>query len=66
MNRSQLMKSKRKKPKPSYSDSYKLGVVMRVANDQLTKDQARMVYKIGGKSTNLEWMRNFDNSVKQR
>lgn len=53
------MKSKRKKPQPSYSDSFKLGVVMRVANGQLTKDQARIDYKIGGKSTILEWMRKF-------
>jgi len=53
------MKDKPRKPQPSYSDRFKLGVVMRLANGQLTKDQARIVYNIGGKSTILEWMRKF-------
>ena len=53
------MKSKHKKLQPSYSDSFKLAVVMRVANGQFTKEQARITYNIGGNSTILEWMRKF-------
>jgi len=53
------MKNKPKKPQPTYSDSFKLGVVMRVANGQITKEQARVTYNIGGKSSILEWMRKF-------
>lgn len=53
------MKSKRKKPQPTYSDSFKLGVVMRVTNGQLTKEEARQRYGIGGNSSILEWMRKY-------
>ena len=53
------MKIKPGKPQPIYSDSFKLGIVMRVANGQLTKEQARIAYHIGGNSTILEWMRKF-------
>lgn len=53
------MKNTVGKPQPIYSDSFKLGVVMRVANGQLTKEQARIAYHIGGKSAILEWMRKF-------
>jgi transposase-like protein len=53
------MNNKPKKPHPTYSDSFKLGVVMRVANGQITKEQARITYNIGGKSSILEWMRKF-------
>ncbi|MEX0986062.1 MAG: hypothetical protein WD052_01205 [Bacteroidales bacterium] len=53
------MKSKTKKPQPIYSDSFKLGVVMRVANGQISKEQARVIYNIGGNSSILEWMRKF-------
>lgn len=53
------MKKRPKKPQPTYSDSFKLGVVMRVANGQITKEQARVTYNIGGNSSILEWMRKF-------
>lgn len=48
-----------KKPQPYYSDSFKLGVVTRIVAGQITKEQARLDYRIGGKSTILEWMRKF-------
>lgn len=53
------MKNKTNKPQPIYSDSFKLGVVMRVANGQLSKEQARVKYKIGGNSSILEWMKKY-------
>ena len=53
------MKNKPSKPQPTYSESFKLGVVMRVANGQITKEQARVIYNIGGSSSILEWMRKF-------
>lgn len=53
------MKNKRKKPQPIYSDSFKLGVVRRVANGQLTKEQARVEFGIGGNSSILEWMKKY-------
>jgi transposase-like protein len=53
------MKNKTKKPQPIYSESFKLGVVMRVAGGELSKEQARIKYKIGGNSSILEWMRLF-------
>jgi transposase-like protein len=53
------MKKRTKKPQPTYSDSFKLGIVMRVANGQLSKEQARVTYNIGGNSSILQWMRKF-------
>ena len=53
------MNNKTKKPQPTYSDSFKLGVVMRAANGQMSKEQARLTYNIGGNSSILEWMRKF-------
>jgi len=53
------MKNKTRKSQPTYSDSFKLGVVMRVANGELTKEQARLKYGIGGNSSILEWMKKF-------
>lgn len=53
------MNSKPIKPQPFYSDSFKLGVVRRVANGELTKEQARLEYGIGGNSSILEWMKKF-------
>jgi|GEM_PF-5414423 len=38
------MKNKPGKPQPIYSDSFKLGIVMRIANGQLTKEEARIAY----------------------
>ncbi|MEX2603316.1 MAG: hypothetical protein WD361_03895 [Gracilimonas sp.] len=42
-----------------YSDSFKLGVIQRVLSGELTKDQAKIEYGIGGNSVILEWMRTF-------
>ena len=53
------MKNKRKKPQPFYSDSFKLGIVRCVANAELTKEQARIDFGIGGNSSILQWMRKF-------
>jgi len=53
------MKNKPKKLQPFYSDSFKLGVAMRVADGQITKEQAQVIYNIGGNSSVLEWMRKF-------
>jgi len=53
------MKNKAKKPHPFYSNSFKLGVVKRVATGELTKEQARLEYNIGGNSSILEWMKKF-------
>lgn len=53
------MKKERKKPQPFYSDSFKLGVVTRVVNGELTKEQARMDFGIGGNSSILEWMKKY-------
>lgn len=53
------MKNKRKKPQPIYSDSFKLGVVRRVVNGELTKEQARIEFGIGGNSSILEWMKKY-------
>ncbi len=53
------MKNKTKKYQTTYSDSFRLGVVMRVVNGQISKEQARVTYNIGGNRSILEWMRNF-------
>lgn len=53
------MKKKPKKPQPYYSDSFKLGVVRRVVNAELTKEQARIEFGIGGNSSILEWMKKY-------
>jgi len=42
-----------------YSDSFKLGVIKRIVNGEITKEQARREYGIGGKTTVLQWMRKF-------
>ena len=53
------MKNKLNKPRTYYSDSFKLGIVTRVANGQMSKEEARLAYNIGGNSLILEWMRKF-------
>ena len=53
------MKNKRKKPQPIYSDSFKLGVVTRVVNGELTKEDARTKFGIGGNSSILEWIKKY-------
>lgn len=47
------------KTQPFYSDSFKLAVVMRVVNGELTRDAARREYGIGGNTTILKWMKKF-------
>jgi len=53
------MKNKTKKPQPFYSDSFKLGVISRIAKGEISKEEARELYAIGGNSSILEWMRKF-------
>lgn len=53
------MEKKRSKPQPTYSDSFKLGVVARVVNGEFTKEQAQIEFGIGGNSSILEWMRKY-------
>lgn len=53
------MKNKPKKRQLIYSDSFKLGVAGRVASGQMSKEQAREAFGIGGKSSILEWMRSY-------
>jgi transposase len=53
------MGNKRIKPQPIYSDSFKLGVIACVVNTGMTKEQARIEFGIGGKSSILEWMKKY-------
>lgn len=53
------MNNKPKKRQPTYSDSFKLGVVSRVASGEMTKEQARLHFGIGGSSSILEWMKKY-------
>lgn len=46
-----------------FSDSFKLGVIQRVINGEMSKEQARIYYGIGGKSAILNWMRKFGYST---
>lgn len=45
-----------------YSDEFKRAVVQEVLAGLITKDGARRLYGINGKSTVLNWIRNFENS----
>lgn len=42
-----------------YNDAFKRKVVTEVLSGELTKEQARLRYNIGGKSTILDWMRKY-------
>lgn len=42
-----------------FSDSFKIGVIQRVVSAEMTKEQARIYYGIGGNSAILNWMRKF-------
>jgi len=53
------MKNKPNKPRSFYSDSFKLGVILRVVNGELSKEQAQIKYNLGGNSAILQWMRKF-------
>ena len=46
-----------------FSDSFKLGVISRVLSGEMSKEQARIHYGIGGKSAILNWMRSFGYST---
>lgn len=47
--------------RPQYfSDSFKLGVIQRIVSGEMTKEQARIHYGIGGNSAILNWMRKFE------
>jgi hypothetical protein len=68
------MKNKTKKSQPIYSDSFKLGVIARIVNGEISKEGDRQLYAIGGNSLILEWMRKsgyynrftkLDNEIKQ-
>ncbi|MDA3911708.1 MAG: transposase [Bacteroidales bacterium] len=48
-----MKKAKTKK----YSDSFKREVVLEVLSGSITKEEARLRYNIGGRSTILDWMR---------
>ena len=43
-----------------YSAVFKNQVVSAVLSDNMTKDEARRVYSIKGKSTVLKWIRKFE------
>ncbi len=45
-----------------YSDEFKKSVIKEVLSGQICKDEARRRYGIKGKSTVLNWIRNFDTS----
>lgn len=50
--------------RPQYfSDSFKLGVISRVLSGEMSKEQARIHYGIGGNSAILNWMRSFGYST---
>jgi len=48
-----------KKTNGFYSESFKLRVVLEVLSGSITKEGARLRYRIGGNSTILEWMRSY-------
>lgn len=45
------------KESKKYEDSFKRQVVLEVLSGRVSKEEARIRYNIGGKSTILEWMR---------
>lgn len=47
------------KTQRNYDRSFKQKVVLEVLNGTVTKEEARRRYNIGGKSTVLDWMREF-------
>ncbi len=51
------MANKRKKSRPIYSSAFKLEVISKVLDGTFNKQEAQLAYRIGGKSTILEWMR---------
>jgi len=47
-----------------YSDEFKLKVVSEVNSGLYSKESARRIYGIGGKSSILQWMRHFSGQTK--
>lgn len=45
-----------------YSDDFKMQVVQEVLHGEISKEEARRKYGIGGKSTVLKWIRKFEGS----
>jgi len=54
---------KRRKP-TYYSDEFKMKVIQEVLSGKYTKEEARKVYQIGGKSAILYWIRKFGEGYK--
>lgn len=48
----------------SYSDEFKLKVISEVISGQYSKEAARRIYGIKGKSAVLQWIRKFQGGVK--
>lgn len=51
------MANKRKRTRPIYNTAFKLEVISKVLDGTFTKQEAQLAYRIGGKSTILEWIR---------
>ena len=51
------MTNKKKRMRPVYNTAFKLEVISKVLDGTFTKQEAQLAYRIGGKSTILEWMR---------
>jgi len=49
--------NKKKRTRPVYSTAFKLEVISKVLDGTFNKQEAQLAYRIGGKSTILEWMR---------
>ena len=49
-----------KQKKRVFSEAFKLQVIKEVLGGQLTKEEAREKYQLGGKCAVLNWMRKFD------
>lgn len=47
------------KESKTYNEAFKRKVVTEVLSGRLTKEQARLRYGIGGKTTILDWMRKY-------
>jgi len=47
-----------------YSDEFKMKVIQEVLSGKYTKEEARKVYQIGGKSAILYWIRKFGEGYK--
>jgi transposase len=50
------------KERKFYSEAFKKAVIQEVLSGRLSKEQAKIKYKIAGNSAILNWIRNFDAS----